>query len=333
MWLFQKQNHLPSSLSLKGWGPPQQPEPRSNCRMCPTMIIHRGACFSWSGGPLQEVHQGICMHCTAPQQVSCWGRGQQKLEWVLCTEEAMKAFEALKQACMTAPIFVFADYIKPFLLETNASKDGLGVVSMQKQADRQYHPIAYGSKALMPYKKNYHSTKLKILALKWVVTEHFKEYLPYQSFVVWTDNNPLMYIMSTPNLNTMGHQWISALAWFNVELEYQKGRDNMVVDVLSLVTTWLNPEVVKSILNGVTLGMAHHAKVHNPAMVEGNQHLEQEVCVATDQHWWRCMLLTGPKPRERTQCCSVECSVGLAEGTEADRFKDASGRTHLQWRR
>ena len=26
--------------------------------------------------------------------------------------------------------------------------------------------------------------------------------------------------------------------------------------------------------------MAHHAKVHDPAMVEGNQHLEQEVHVA-----------------------------------------------------
>ena len=58
----------------------------------------------------------------------------------------MKAFKALKQACMTAPILVFADYTKPFLLETNASKDGLGVVLLQKQADGQYHPIAYGSR-------------------------------------------------------------------------------------------------------------------------------------------------------------------------------------------
>ena len=40
----------------------------------------------------------------------------------------MKALKALKQACMTAPIWVFADYTKPFLLETNASKDGLGVM-------------------------------------------------------------------------------------------------------------------------------------------------------------------------------------------------------------
>ena len=38
----------------------------------------------------------------------------------------------------------------------------------------------------MPHEKNYHSTKLKFLPLKWAVTEHFKEYLPYQSFLVRT---------------------------------------------------------------------------------------------------------------------------------------------------
>ena len=68
------------------------------------------------------------------------------------------------------------------------------------QADRQYHLIAYGSRALMTHEKNYHSIKLKFLALKWAITEHFKEYLPYQSFVVQTDNNPLRYIMAMPNL-------------------------------------------------------------------------------------------------------------------------------------
>ena len=127
-----------------------------------------------------------------------------KLEWVSFTEDALKTFEALKQACMTAPILAFTDYTKPFLLETNASKDGLGAVLLQKQADGWYHPITYGSRALTPHEKNYHSTELKSLVLKWAVMEHFKEYLPYQSFLVRTDNNPLTYIMSTPNLDAMG---------------------------------------------------------------------------------------------------------------------------------
>ena len=55
-----------------------------------------------------------------------------KLEKVSLTEDALKAFKALKQVCMTAPVLAFADYTKPFLLETNASKDGLGAVLSQK---------------------------------------------------------------------------------------------------------------------------------------------------------------------------------------------------------
>ena len=47
-------------------------------------------------------------------------------EWVLLSEDALKAFKALKQVCMTAPILAFVDYTKPFLLETDASKEGLG---------------------------------------------------------------------------------------------------------------------------------------------------------------------------------------------------------------
>ena len=121
------------------------------------------------------------------------------------SEDALKAFEALKQVCMRASILAFTDYTKPFFLETHVSKDGLKTVLSQKQADGWHHPIAYVSRTLTPHKKNYHSTKLEVLALKWVVMEHFKEYLPYQSFLVRMDNNPLIYIMSTPNLDAMGH--------------------------------------------------------------------------------------------------------------------------------
>ena len=53
----------------------------------------------------------------------------------------------------------------------------------------------------------------------------------------------------------------------------------MVVDVLDQITTMLDAETVKSILDGVTLGMAHWAEVHDLAMVEGDQHLKQEVWV------------------------------------------------------
>ena len=148
--------------------------------------------------------------------------------------------------------------------------------------------------------------------------EHFKEYLPYQPFVVETDNNLLMYIMSTPNLDAMGHQWVGALARFNFKLEYQKGYDNTVADVVSQATTQLDPETVKPILDGVTLGMAHQAKVHDLSVEEGDQPLEQEVCVAAGHPLVKMHVTDWAGAQTEDPVLS---SVGLAKGTEPDRLK------------
>ena len=160
----------------------------------------------------------------------------QKSEQVSLSEKALNMFEALKQACMQSPVLAFADYTKDFLLETDTSKKVLGAVLSQKQEDGWFHLVAYGSWALTTHEKNYHSTKLEFLALKWAITEHFKKYLLYQPFLVRTNNNPLTYIMSTPNLDATGHHLVSALAKYNFRLEYQKAQDNAATDALSQVT-------------------------------------------------------------------------------------------------
>ena len=160
---------------------------------------------------------------TQPLNEHLAGEGaSRKSERVSLSEEALEVLEALKQTCMNSPVLAFADYTKDFLLETGAS-EGLGGVFSQKQEDGWFHLVAYGSRALTTHEKNYHSTKLGFLALKWAVTKHFKEYLLYQPFLVKTDNNPLTYIMTTPNLDATGHRWVSALAKYDFWLEYQKG--------------------------------------------------------------------------------------------------------------
>ena len=134
---------------------------------------------------------------------------------------------------MNSPVLAITNYTEDFLLEMDASKEGLGAVLSQKQADGWVHLVAYGSQALTANKKNYPSIKLEFLILKWAVMEHFKEYPLYQHFLVKTDNNPLTYIMTTPNLDATGYRWVGALAKFNFQLEYQKGQDNAVADALS----------------------------------------------------------------------------------------------------
>ena len=135
------------------------------------------------------------------------------------------------------------------MLETDASSDRLGAVLLQEGEDGKLHPVAYGSQSLTKAEKNYHLGKAEFLTLKWAIMDHFKEYLIYQPFVVQTDNNPLTYLFTTPNLNVCGHQWVASLTNFNFTIEYQHGRNNAAADALSQVNESLSAHEVKAILS------------------------------------------------------------------------------------
>lgn len=108
--------------------------------------------------------------------------------------------------------------------------------------------------------------------------EHFHKYLQYsvEPFLVHTDNNPLTYVLTTPNLDTTGHHWVGALANFNFNIEFLKGHDNSATDVLSRIMQQLDDDIIKCQLDGVTMGTSNRDELHNPiiqqADIEDNMH-------------------------------------------------------------
>ena len=208
-----------------------------------------------------------------------------KSEHVNLSPEALEAFDHLKAACLQASILAFPDFDKPFFLETDASGRGLGAVLPQKQADGQYHPIAYAGHVMNETKQRYHSNKQEFLTLKWVVTEQFHEYLsPYgknqNKFVVHTDNNPLTYIFSSANLDAAGQRWVAHLASYNFSLEYQKGKDNTVANFLSWMNERLPEEEVQEYLNKIPYPGVK--AVLNNAIMPIKEHAEQGVWPSSD---------------------------------------------------
>ena len=191
--------------------------------------------------------------------------------------ETQEMVRILKDKVLSTPMLVFLDFDKPFLLETDASKEGLGAILSQKQDDGHYHPVTFGSCSLTPAERNYHSSKLEFLGLKWSVTEHFKEYLAYAPFVARTDN-PLMYILTTPNLDATGHRWVGALASFEFALEYQKGADNGAADALSQVPICHNHKTVCSLMEGAIVGAVDQSEVEaNKDLLCEHVHLENDM--------------------------------------------------------
>ena len=90
--------------------------------------------FAWLAGPLNNHLEGDASKLKAHK--------------VVLSRKAKEAFSLLKQALLQAPVLKFADYSKPFMLETDVSSDGLGAVLLQEGEDGKLHPIAYGSQSL-----------------------------------------------------------------------------------------------------------------------------------------------------------------------------------------
>ena len=67
------------------------------------------------------------------------------------------------------------------------------------------------------------------------ITEQFHEYLYGNTFDVYTDDNPLTYVLMTAKLDAMGHRWITGLANYNFHIYYQSGKSNVEADALSRI--------------------------------------------------------------------------------------------------
>ena len=152
------------------------------------------------------------------------------IEW---SNDCQKAFDELKKLCTSAPVLAYANYKKEFQLHTDASELGLGGVLYQKDDQGNQRVIAYASWSLTQTERNYPAHKLEFLALKWAVMDRFHEYLYGGKFNVYTDNNPLTYILTSAKLDAGGQRWVASLASYDFGLFYKTGKMNMDADALS----------------------------------------------------------------------------------------------------
>ena len=94
------------------------------------------------------------------------------------TPQCEASFEALKSKLVSSPVLISADFLQPFILEIDTSYIGLGAV-LSQETDNGVRPVAYASRGLWPNDRNmsnYSSMKLEFLALKWAMTEKFREH-------------------------------------------------------------------------------------------------------------------------------------------------------------
>jgi hypothetical protein len=149
-------------------------------------------------------------------------------------EAQENAFTTLKSCLITPPILGYPNFTQPFELHTDASGRGLGAILYQEQEGHK-RVIAYASCG-----QHYPAHRLEFLALKWAVTDKFSDYLMTLKFIVYTDNNPLTYVLSSAKVDATTQRWIAALSSHDFEIEYRPGVNNADADALSRLPALAN---------------------------------------------------------------------------------------------
>lgn len=153
-----------------------------------------------------------------------------KKDSITWSEAHQQAFNNIKEVMSAPPVLALPDFSKPFILEADASGTGIGAVLMQNG-----RPISFLSKTLGPKAaacSTYEKEAMAILeALK-----KWKHYIASTSVIIRTDQQSLKYIHEQRLIGGIQHKLLVKLLGIDYKVEYKKGRENKVADVLSRVT-------------------------------------------------------------------------------------------------
>jgi len=111
------------------------------------------------------------------------------------TDTQQKAFDALKQALISAPVLKLSDFSQEFVIETDASEQGIGAILMQGG-----HPLAFLSKALSPKNRGLSTYEKECLAVLMAI-DKWRQYLHHAEFTIRTDQKALIHL-EDQHLNT-----------------------------------------------------------------------------------------------------------------------------------
>jgi hypothetical protein len=145
-------------------------------------------------------------------------------EW---SDEVQSTFDKMKKVMSTCFVLSLLGFSLPFILVCAASGEGVGVVLMQNR-----HPITYESHKLRGLELLYTIYGKEMLAIMHDLAK-FRQCLVGAKCVVRIDHNSLKYFLAQKDLNERQQKWVSKIQAYNFDIEYVKGKNNVVANALS----------------------------------------------------------------------------------------------------
>lgn len=171
--------------------------------------------FSVIAAPLTDALKGKCK--------------KGKIEW---TDSCEKAFQLLKEKLSSDPVLFAPDYTQEFVLQTDSSEAGIGIVLAQFDDQGNEHPVLYLSKKFTKAERSYSTTEKECLAIVFAI-KRLQCYLDGQKFTVQTDHNPLVWLRTNASTNQRLMRWALALQSYDFEVKHRPGKSNQNADGLS----------------------------------------------------------------------------------------------------
>jgi hypothetical protein len=149
---------------------------------------------------------------------------------------AKTAFEELRNRLCNAPLLVFPRKGVPYSISVDAATGtatepgGLGAILSQHGVDGKDHVVAYASRSLKDFERNYTPYLLELAAAVWAI-DHFHVYVYGRKFTLWTDHRPIekMTLLHDKTLNRLKQQMLI----YNFVTMYRPGPENGGPDALS----------------------------------------------------------------------------------------------------
>lgn len=149
-------------------------------------------------------------------------------------QAAEKSFTRAKKLLSSSKTVRMFDPDLPIIVTTDASAYGLGAL-LQQLHGTEVQTVAFASHTLTTAEHKYSAEEREALACLWAC-ERWHTYLWGRRFKLRTDHQALAAL-----LNTRGNglrplritRWSTRFLKYNFQVEYQRGSENQVADVLS----------------------------------------------------------------------------------------------------
>ncbi|GBN04117.1 Retrovirus-related Pol polyprotein from transposon 17.6 [Araneus ventricosus] len=159
-------------------------------------------------------------------------KGKVKKEKVNWTKECDQAFTELKNRLTEMSVLYAPDYKKEFIIQTDASDLGIGILLSQRDGQNEEHPVLYLSKKFTDAQRKYGTTEKECVAIIYAIKK-LKYYLDGQHFTIETDHNPLVWLNSNAGTNQRLMRWSMALQPFQYRAVHKTVKKHLNADALS----------------------------------------------------------------------------------------------------